>query len=100
MRNIITFVRTKTTYTRHILAVACVAAVLLAKDEKLVQKRVSFEQIRRSNNLHRLVTIKKLQEIVRRADSGQLDEQDVRVISATVATHKSMRRRTGTPSAS
>ena len=100
VRNVVTFVRTKTTYTRHILAAACEAAVLPAKDEKLVRKKVSFELIHRSNNLHCLVTMKKLQEIVRRADSGELDEQDVRVVCATVATRRSTRRRTGTPSAS
>ena len=101
VRNAVTTVRAKTTSTRH-LSVACIAAILLARDEeKLLRTKVKFTRICRSTNLSRFMKLKKLEHIVQKADNGELDAQDVRVVNTTIlVTHGSGRRRTGTPSAS
>lgn len=103
VRNAVTAVRAKTTSTRHLLSVACVTAILLARDEKLLHGHVRFTRIYRSTNLSRFVKLKKLEDIVRKADDGELDARDVRVVSTTnLITRRSTRgrRRTGNPSAS
>ena len=101
VRNAVTTVRSMTTSTRHLLAVACIVAILLARSEKLLCSKVRFTRIYTATNLSRYVTLKTLKDIIQRADDGELDTQNVRVVNtATLVTRRSRRRRTGTPSSS
>ena len=101
VRNAVTTVRSTTTSTSHLLAVACIVAILLARSEKLLRSEVQFTRIYTATNLSRYVTLKKLKDIIQRADDGELDTQNVRVVNtATLVTRRSRRRRTGTPSTS
>ena len=65
---------------------------LLARDVKLLHSQV------RSTNLSRFVKLKKLQDIVHKADDGELDARNV-LSTAALVTCRSRRRRehTGTP---
>lgn len=93
VRNAVTTVRS-TTSTRHLLSVACITAVLLARNEKLLSSQVRFTRIYTATNLSRYVKLKKLQGIVGKADDGELDTQDVRVVNTTTLVTRSRRRGT------
>ena len=93
VRNAVTAVREKKT-SRHLLSVACITAILQARDEKLLHNQVQLTQIYSSTNLSRFVKLKKLQDIVRKADDGELDARNVHVVSTTtLVTSRNRRRR-------
>jgi hypothetical protein len=72
-------------------------AILLARSEKLLHSEVRFTRIYTAINLSRYVSLKKLKDIVQKADDGELDAQDVRVVNTTaLVTRRSTRRRTRT----
>ena len=51
----------KTTSTRHLLSVACIVAIILARDKKLVHTSINFKRIYRATNLSRFVHFKQLE---------------------------------------
>ena len=61
------------TSIKHLLAVACFAAVILAQEEKLFHRgrRVDFKRLYRATNMSRDIRLKDLRKIVRRAVAGE-----------------------------
>lgn len=73
VRNTVTTVRAMTTSTTHLQCVACIVAIILAKDEHLICRDVSYSLVSRTS-LYRSGGLRQLQQI-ERADSGELDTQ-------------------------
>lgn len=69
----INLVQRKSKSTRHLLAVTCCVAVMLAKLEGRLrnENKVTFTKLYRSANLSRFVSLKGVEQIVRRAMAGE-----------------------------
>lgn len=101
IRNAVTAVRAKTASTRHLLSVVCIVAIILARDEKLLHTSINFQRIYRATNLSRFVRLKQLELIISKADSGELDTRNVRMVDTTkVVRRRRSCSRGGTHSAS
>jgi hypothetical protein len=64
VRDAIVHASAQTRTSRHLLAVACVVAVVLAEEEGITRRTVSYTRIYKSTNLYRYVSLSNLRDIV------------------------------------
>ena len=61
---------------RHLLAVTCVTAVVLAEREKIVRVKPTFDRLYRATNIYRYIHLKELGHTVRMSETGDGSSED------------------------
>ena len=65
------FVRRRTRSTRHLLAVTCFAAIMLAEKEHLLHTKVEWKRLYHATNISRFILKRDMDIIVRRCMAGE-----------------------------
>ena len=66
--------------TRHVIAVACFATMVLANKEKAFgRNKVKYKRLYRSTNLSRYICLKEMKEIMKRSWNGEYDVRECRI---------------------
>ena len=64
----------------NILAVMCLAMVVLANKEKLFPAKLSYKRLYRMTNLSRYITVKEMNKVVERTWNGDFDTRECRIV--------------------
>ena len=64
----------------NILAVMCLAMVVLANKEKLFPAKLSYKRLYRTTNLSRYITVKAMNKVVERTWNGDFDTRECRIV--------------------
>ena len=72
--------RNKRGRVSNILAVMCLAMVVLANKEKLFPAKLSYKRLYRTTNLSRYITVKAMNKVVERTWNGDFDTRECRIV--------------------